>query len=145
MYYLQVYGFYEEIEATNVADVQMTGIVTGMPQTILYENFQAIDAESSPLRYRACFETSHSQAMLTETFELYDDPIPTVAPGWFDSPLAESWKSNPKREDAILSHTAQRRWGTATDLAGAYRFLASDASAFITGSVLSVDGGYLLV
>ena len=84
MYYLQVYGFYEEIEATNVADVQMTGIVSGTPETILYENFQAIDAESSPLRYRACFETSHSQAMLTETYELYDDPIPTVAPAWFD-------------------------------------------------------------
>ncbi len=84
MYYLQVYGFYEEIEATNVADVQMTGIVSGAPETILYENFQAIDAESSPLRYRACFDTSHSQAMLTETYELYDDPVPTVAPGWFD-------------------------------------------------------------
>ena len=32
-----------------------------------------------------------------------------------------------------------------TDLAGAYQFLASDASAFVTGTVLNVDGGYLLV
>ena len=31
------------------------------------------------------------------------------------------------------------------DLAGAYQFLASDASAFVTGTVLTVDGGYLLV
>ena len=45
----------------------------------------------------------------------------------------------------MLGHTAQRRWGDATDLAGAYQFLASDASAFVTGTVLNVDGGYLLV
>jgi NAD(P)-dependent dehydrogenase (short-subunit alcohol dehydrogenase family) len=70
--------------------------------------------------------------------------VNVVAPGWFDSPLARSWKANPTLEAAILGHTAQRRWGAATDLAGAYQFLASDASAFVTGTVLSVDGGYLL-
>ena len=37
----------------------------------------------------------------------------------------------------------QGRWGAPTDLAGAYQFLASDSSAFITGTVLDVDGGYL--
>src|SRR6476659_3497630 len=68
-----------------------------------------------------------------------------VAPGWFDSPLADGWKNNPKIADAVLAHTAQRRWGAAGDLAGAYQFLASDASAFVTGTVLNVDGGYLLV
>src|SRR4051812_37021924 len=71
--------------------------------------------------------------------------VNVVAPGWFDSPLAESWKSNPKLSERVLAHTAQRRWGAATDLAGAYQFLASDASAFVTGTVLNVDGGYLLV
>jgi NAD(P)-dependent dehydrogenase (short-subunit alcohol dehydrogenase family) len=71
--------------------------------------------------------------------------VNVVAPGWFDSPLSDGWMRNPKRAEAILSHTAQRRWGDAADLAGAYRFLASDASAFITGAVLNVDGGYLLV
>jgi NAD(P)-dependent dehydrogenase (short-subunit alcohol dehydrogenase family) len=71
--------------------------------------------------------------------------VNVVAPGWFDSPLVDGWKSDPKRSAAILGHTAQQRWGDATDLAGAYQFLASDASAFITGAVLNVDGGYLLV
>lgn len=71
--------------------------------------------------------------------------VNVVAPGWFDSPLADGWKNNPKRSAAILGHTAQQRWGDATDLAGAYQFLASDASAFVTGAVLNVDGGYLLV
>jgi len=71
--------------------------------------------------------------------------VNVVAPGWFDSPLAEPWKNHPELGAAVLDHTAQRRWGAATDLAGAYQFLASDASAFVTGTVLNVDGGYLLV
>jgi NAD(P)-dependent dehydrogenase (short-subunit alcohol dehydrogenase family) len=71
--------------------------------------------------------------------------VNVVAPGWFDSPLAEGWMRNPELSDAITGHTAQRRWGRTTDLAGAYQFLASDASAFVTGTVLTVDGGYLLV
>jgi NAD(P)-dependent dehydrogenase (short-subunit alcohol dehydrogenase family) len=71
--------------------------------------------------------------------------VNVVAPGWFDSPLAQGWMNNPELDAAITGHTAQQRWGASTDLAGAYQFLASDASAFVTGTVLSVDGGYLLV
>jgi NAD(P)-dependent dehydrogenase (short-subunit alcohol dehydrogenase family) len=70
--------------------------------------------------------------------------VNVVAPGWFDSPLAEGWKKNERLAKAVLDHTALNRWGHSTDLAGAFQFLASDASAYITGSVLSVDGGYLL-
>jgi NAD(P)-dependent dehydrogenase (short-subunit alcohol dehydrogenase family) len=71
--------------------------------------------------------------------------VNVVAPGWFDSPLAEGWMRNPDLAAAITGHTAQGRWGDPGDLAGAYRFLASDAAAFVTGTVLTVDGGYLLV
>jgi NAD(P)-dependent dehydrogenase (short-subunit alcohol dehydrogenase family) len=70
--------------------------------------------------------------------------VNVVAPGWFDSPLADGWKQNAQLAAGIVGHTAQRRWGSATDLAGAYQFLASDAAAFVTGTVLTVDGGYLL-
>lgn len=70
--------------------------------------------------------------------------VNVVAPGWFDSPLAERWMHNPDLDAAITGHTAQRRWGAPAELAGAYLYLASAASAFVTGTVLSVDGGYLL-
>jgi NAD(P)-dependent dehydrogenase (short-subunit alcohol dehydrogenase family) len=70
--------------------------------------------------------------------------VNVVAPGWFDSPLAEGWKNDPALAAGILDHTAQGRWGEAADLAGPYLYLASDASAFVTGTVLAVDGGYLL-
>jgi len=71
--------------------------------------------------------------------------VNVVAPGWFDSPLADGWKRSPQLAASITGHTAQQRWGAPTDLAGAYQFLASDAAAFVTGAVLTVDGGYLLV
>jgi NAD(P)-dependent dehydrogenase (short-subunit alcohol dehydrogenase family) len=71
--------------------------------------------------------------------------VNVVAPGWFDSPLADGWKNNAELSESILGHTAQRRWGSPTDLPGAYQFLASDAAAYVTGLVLNVDGGYLLV
>jgi len=71
--------------------------------------------------------------------------VNVVAPGWFDSPLAEGWKNDPELSERIIGHTAQRRWGAPVDLAGAYLFLASDAAAFVTGTVLNVDGGYLLI
>ena len=79
--------------------------------------------------------------------DLADDEITVnvVAPGWFDSPLAQGWMKRPQLAEPILDHTALGRWGAPGDLAGAYLFLASDASAFITGAVLNVDGGYLLV
>ncbi len=71
--------------------------------------------------------------------------VNVVAPGWFDSPLAEGWVRDADLSAAITGHTALGRWGAPADLVGAYRFLASEAAAFVTGSVLSVDGGYLLV
>src|SRR3954454_13177582 len=71
--------------------------------------------------------------------------VNVVAPGWFDTPLVEAWKNHPELGPGVLAHTALRRWGAPADLVGAYQFLASDASAFVTGTVLNVDGGYLLV
>jgi NAD(P)-dependent dehydrogenase (short-subunit alcohol dehydrogenase family) len=71
--------------------------------------------------------------------------VNVVSPGWFDSPLVEPWKHHPELGAGVLAHTALNRWGAPEDLVGAYQFLASDASAFVTGTVLTVDGGYLLV
>lgn len=70
--------------------------------------------------------------------------VNVVSPGWFESPLADGFANNDRLAESILSHTALRRWGQSADLPGAYRFLASDAAAFVTGTVITVDGGYAL-
>lgn len=82
IYWLQLYAFYDEVSAED--GLRMTNLVTGQPEVVLYESFEGIDADSSPLRYRSCFTTTMSLAMLTETFESYEEATPLTAPGWFD-------------------------------------------------------------
>ena len=81
LYYLQVYGFYEQVETQ---DVQLVSLTSEQPESIPTDAFRGIDAESSPIRFRACFETTLSLALLTETYVLLDDQIPRNAPDWFD-------------------------------------------------------------
>ncbi|KUF12009.1 DUF6446 family protein [Pseudoponticoccus marisrubri] len=90
VYYFQVYHFYEEVEAQGTNDVELTVMASGTPEPILYDSFEAIDADSSPIRYRACFTTTMSFPMLTETYEPYEGAEPRTAPGWFDCFDAEA-------------------------------------------------------
>ena len=83
LYYLQVYGFYEEASA-DVQEVRLMSLTAQEPVAILAEGIEAIDAESSPIRFRACFRTSSSLAMLTETYVGLDRAVPRNAPEWFD-------------------------------------------------------------
>ena len=83
IYYLQVFGFYDEVNADDL-EIKLTLLATGTPDIILAENVQAIDADSSPLRFRACFTTPHDHAMLTETYVVYEKPVPLIGPSWFD-------------------------------------------------------------
>lgn len=83
LYYQQVYAYYDDVASGDDA-VRLTSVSTGEAEAIVVQNFQGIDAISSPLRYRACFETTLSQAMLTETYVIVDNAEPRVAPRWFD-------------------------------------------------------------
>lgn len=89
MYYLQVYAFYEPVKvsqdvvAPGTVQMRLTSLTSELPETILIDDFEGIDADSSPLRFRACFTTPHSIAMLSETFVSYDDAIPLFGPRWF--------------------------------------------------------------
>lgn len=69
----------------------------------------------------------------------------SVALGWFDTGLGAHWHGAADRHDDIVGHTALRRWGTPMDLPGIYLFLASEASAYVTGTTITVDGGYSLL
>jgi len=84
LYYLQIYAYYDEVSAETAGDVKLTSIHTGQPEVIAYDNFEGIDSTTSPIRFRACFTTSASFGMLTETYETYDAAEPLVAPGWFN-------------------------------------------------------------
>ncbi|MEO9517637.1 MAG: DUF6446 family protein [Paracoccaceae bacterium] len=88
LYYLQVYGFYTEVSAPE--ELKLVSVVSNEPEPIGFTEFDAIDADSSPIRYRACFQTDMSLSLLTETFVGLDDVVPRNAPGWFDCFDAEA-------------------------------------------------------
>lgn len=83
MYYQQVYAYYYEVPATGETDVQLTPQGADRPEPLAHEGFEAIDADSSPIRYRACFTTSLGPQELTETYREDDEAVPLTAPGWF--------------------------------------------------------------
>ena len=71
--------------------------------------------------------------------------VNAVALGWFEDGLGGFWHRDETRERDIAEHTALGRWGTSADLSGVYLFLSSAASAYITGTTITVDGGYSLL
>ncbi len=84
MYWLQVYAFYEPVSFAPGAEIMLTPIIGDAPEAIVVEDVQGIDADSSPLRFRACFTTPLTLATLSETYRVYEAADPTIAPGWFD-------------------------------------------------------------
>lgn len=90
MYYLQVYGFYDEVVLTPGKDVVLLPLGEEAPTPIAYDDFQAIDADSSPIRYRACFTTSTSPQELAKLFQVSEQQAPRNAPKWFDCFDAET-------------------------------------------------------
>ena len=81
LYYLQIYGFYEEVRQDSIVLVSLN---SQAPEAIPADGITAIDADSSPIRYRACFTTPLSLPFLTESYVLVDKATPRNAPGWFD-------------------------------------------------------------
>jgi len=69
----------------------------------------------------------------------HDIQVNAIAPGWF--PTHMSNRALERHKELFLSHIPARRFGNEHDLKGAAVFLASDASNYVTGHVLVVDGG----
>ena len=68
-----------------------------------------------------------------------------IAPGIVDTPLTAPIKNRPEWYNAYASKSALGRWATAEEMAGPIVFLASDASSYVTGAVLFVDGGWTAI
>ncbi|MDB5859893.1 MAG: gluconate 5-dehydrogenase [Ramlibacter sp.] len=64
-----------------------------------------------------------------------------LGPGYFKTELNDALVKNPEFSAWLIGRTPSRRWGDVEDLAGAAVFLASDASKFVNGHILYVDGG----
>jgi 3-oxoacyl-[acyl-carrier protein] reductase len=68
--------------------------------------------------------------------------VNAVAPGFIKTEILAAMPD--KILDAMVGHTPMGRIGDTADIAEAYLWLASDAATFVTGTVLSVDGGLVI-
>jgi NAD(P)-dependent dehydrogenase (short-subunit alcohol dehydrogenase family) len=69
--------------------------------------------------------------------------VNAIAPGWFPTDMSQWVLDN--HGEKILSHIPMKRYGGGDELKGAAVFLASEASTYVTGIILPVDGGYLTI
>jgi 2-dehydro-3-deoxy-D-gluconate 5-dehydrogenase len=69
--------------------------------------------------------------------------VNAIAPGYVSTDNTEALRNDPQRSVAILSRIPANRWGEPEDLKGAVVFLASAASDYMHGSILTVDGGWM--
>jgi NAD(P)-dependent dehydrogenase (short-subunit alcohol dehydrogenase family) len=69
--------------------------------------------------------------------------VNAIAPGVFRTPLNTNLLDGTERGREFKVRTPMQRFGQAEELQGAAIYLASDAARFVTGQVLSVDGGFL--
>ena len=110
--------------------------------------YQRESAANDPKRSPAYAATKHGIVGLTKSMcdELaqFNIQVNAIAPGYFATKLTEKTRSDEKRNAEILSHIPADRWGWTADLMGACVFLSSNASNYVNGTVLTVDGGYLM-
>jgi 2-deoxy-D-gluconate 3-dehydrogenase len=69
--------------------------------------------------------------------------VNAIAPGYIATDLNVALQTDPERNPAILSRIPVGRWGAPEDLQGAMVFLASGASDYVNGTLLTVDGGWM--
>lgn len=82
LWYAQNYAYYEVTE-TEEFDLQMTRL-DGDLAPAPARGFTILDAWTSPLKFRACFNMEESLPALRETYQPYADAEPLMPPGWFD-------------------------------------------------------------
>lgn len=74
----------------------------------------------------------------------YNIQVNGIAPGYYATDITVGTRSNPETNKRVLDHIPAGRWGERQDLMGTVVFLASRASEYVNGSMVIVDGGYMV-
>lgn len=113
---------------------------------ILLSSIRSITVEPGQGAYAT---TKAGLVQLARTFAAEFGPagvrVNCIAPGVVETPLTAPIKSRPEWYNAYANKNALGRWASADEMAGPVVFLASDASSYVTGAVLFVDGGWTAI
>ena len=113
----------------NIASVAMGQIGVGMPGIVHY-----------------CASKGGIVAMteaLAGELAAYNIRVNAVSPGAIETPMMDSAKQDPKMLEGIMARIPMRRIGKPEEVSDLVLFLASDASSYMTGSTVVIDGGWL--
>lgn len=118
----------------------------GRGSIIVFSSIRAVTVEPGQGIYAA---TKAAQVQMARTLAAELGPqgvrVNAIAPGVVDTPLVTPIKAHPEWYQAYAARSILGRWAAADELVGPVIFLASDASSFVTGAVLFVDGGWTAV
>ena len=140
---------WEELLRTNVSSVFYVGqavalhmIKRGRGKIINIASVQSELARPSIAPYTATKGALRNltKGMCTD-WAKYGLQINAIAPGYFRTPLNQALVDNPEFSAWLEKRTPAGRWGHVEELIGAAVYLASDASSFVNGTMLHVDGG----
>lgn len=110
-------------------------------------NIASMNAYLALPRIPAYCASKGGVVMLTKALALAWAPegirVNAVAPGYIETPINEAGRKDEAHRMRIADRTAFKRWGKPDEVAGAAAFLCMPASRYATGSVVSVDGGFL--
>jgi 2-deoxy-D-gluconate 3-dehydrogenase len=81
--------------------------------------------------------------LLANEWAKYNINVNAIAPGYMATDNTAPLRQDPKRSEDILQRIPAGRWGTPEDLQGVAVFLASEASRYVNGYTIAVDGGWL--
>lgn len=149
---------YTDSDVRRVIDINLVGVLNlvrvygasmaerGSGSLVAFSSVRALSVEPGQGVYAAT-KAGVIQLMRTAAAEFGAAGVRcnVVAPGVVETPLTEQIRANPEWYDAYAAKSALGRWAQPSELVGAVVYLASPASAFVTGSVLFVDGGWTAV
>lgn len=112
-------------------------------------NISSIAGVEIPLMHRAVYCASKAGIVgfareCAREFAQYGIRVNTIVPGVFNTPMTEKARQNPEMMEKWRREIPMERLGDPEEVASAVLFLASDASSYMTGTTLTVDGGKVM-